>query len=91
MAVRPELQRLGVGSALVRVGLEECRRRGYSVVVVVGHPEYYPRFGFVPADTRGLQHEQPVPREAFMLLELETGALDSRAGTVRYRPEFTAV
>lgn len=90
MAVRPEFQRLGVGGELVRAGLEECRRRGYAAVVVVGHPEYYPRFGFVPAVTRGLRYEQPVPPEAFMLIELEGGVLAGRAGVVRYRPEFTA-
>src|SRR5215204_3326406 len=48
MAVLPEYQRRGIGSRLVRVGLEECRRIGCDAVVVVGHAEYYPRFGFVP-------------------------------------------
>ena len=90
MAVRPEFQRSGVGSALVRAGLEECRGRGYAAVVVVGHPEYYPRFGFVPAHTKRLECEYPVPREAFMTIELEAGALTGRAGVVRYRPEFAA-
>jgi len=88
MSVRPEYQRVGVGGQLVRTGLEECRRRGYSAVVVVGHPEYYPRFGFVPAETKGLECEFLVPREAFMVLELEAGALSRLAGVVRYRPEF---
>jgi putative acetyltransferase len=91
MAVRPEYQRRGVGSQLVRVGIEECRRLGYAAVVVVGHPEYYPRFGFVRAGARGLVYEHPVPREAFMVLELKTGALDGRIGVVRYRPEFATV
>ena len=90
MAVRPECQRSGVGGRLIRAGLEECRRRGYGAVVVVGHPEYYPRFGFVPAHTRGLDYEAPVPREAFMVLELEADALAGRAGVVRYRSEFSA-
>lgn len=90
MAVRPERQRSGVGGRLVRAGLEECRRCGYGAVVVVGHSEYYPRFGFVPAHTRGLDYEAPVPREAFMVNELATGALAGHAGVVRYRPEFSA-
>jgi putative acetyltransferase len=88
MAVRPDHQRRGIGGQLVRAGLDECRRLGYAAVVVIGHPEYYPRFGFVPGDTRGLQYEHPVPREAFMVLELETGALAGCAGVVRYPPQF---
>jgi putative acetyltransferase len=90
MSVRPDHQRMGVGGQLVRVGLEECQRRGYSAVVVVGHPEYYPQFGFVPADTKGLKCEFPVPRETFMVIELEPGALTRLAGVVRYRPEFAS-
>ena len=88
MSVRPDLQRLGVGSELVRVGLQTCRRHNYSAVVVVGHPEYYPRFGFRPADTWGLTYVDPVPREVFMATELEPGALAGCAGIVRFRPEF---
>jgi putative acetyltransferase len=90
MSVRPEYQRAGIGGQLVRAGIEECRRRGYSAVVLVGHPAYYPRFGFVPADTKGLECEFPVPREAFMVIELEADALVGVAGVVRYRPEFAA-
>jgi putative acetyltransferase len=90
LSVRPGYQRVGVGSQLVRAGLEECRRGGYAAVVLVGHPEYYPRFGFVRADTMGLECEFPVPREAFMVVELEAGVLAGLAGLVRYRPEFAA-
>ncbi|HJR60884.1 MAG TPA: GNAT family N-acetyltransferase [Vicinamibacterales bacterium] len=88
MAVRPTYQRQGVGSRLVRAGLHECRRHGYAAVVLVGHPEYYPRFGFVPGHTHGLQCEFPAPPEAFMVLELDAGALRGAAGVVRYRREF---
>jgi putative acetyltransferase len=91
MAVRPEHQRTGVGGQLMRAGLDECRRRGYSAVVVLGHPEYYPRFGFVPAHTFGLSCEFPSPPEAFMALELDAGALAGITGMVRYRSEFSAV
>ena len=90
MSVRPMYQRQGVGSRLVRAGLEGCRQRGYTAVVVVGHPEYYPRFGFVPAHTKGLDCEFPVPPEAFMVVELEERALTGSSGVVRYRPEFAA-
>src|SRR5262249_34909968 len=54
MAVIPERQRRGIGSELVRKGLDLLRQRGCPFVVVVGHPEYYPRFGFEPASRRGL-------------------------------------
>lgn len=91
MAVLPEFQGRGVGSELVRRGLEECRRLGQEVVFVLGHPEYYPRFGFAPAAARGLRCEYPVPDEAFMLVELREGALGGRTGLVKYHPEFGRV
>jgi putative acetyltransferase len=90
ISVRPEYQRARVGIRLVKAGLDECRRRGYKAAVVVGHPEYYPRFGFVPAHTKGLTCEFPVPPAVFMMLELEAGALRGVRGLVRYRPEFGA-
>jgi putative acetyltransferase len=88
MAVLAEYQRQGVGSQLVREGLRECRRSGCDVVVVLGHPEFYPRFGFIPAVEKGLHSEYPVPDEVFMVTELEPGALRGRRGLVKYRPEF---
>lgn len=91
MAVLPDYQRQGVGSELVRAGLRECQRIGANVVVVLGHPEYYPRFGFVPASQKGLTSEYPVPDEVFMAIELEPGALKGRRGLVKYRPEFAEV
>jgi len=91
MAVLPGHQRQGIGSALVGAGLDACRRHGYQAVVVLGHPAFYPRFGFTPAAARGLTCEWPVPPEAFMALELDAGALAGARGVVRYRPEFAAV
>lgn len=91
MAVLPEFQGRGVGSRLVREGLEECLRRGHEVVFVLGHPGYYPRFGFEPAKPRGITCEYPVPEEAFMLKELRAGALAGRTGVVRYHEEFGKV
>ena len=88
MAVRPDAQRRGVGSALVRAGLERCQALGACAVVVVGHPAYYPRFGFVPAIRFGLRCEYDVPEEAFMALELEPGVLGHARRTVRYHPAF---
>lgn len=89
MAVRPENQRSGLGSQLVRAGLDHCRQHGYAAVVVVGHPEFYPRFGFMRAGAKGLRCEFPVPDEVFMAVELTTGALADVRGLVRYRPEFS--
>ncbi len=91
MAVLPEFQNQGVGSQLVRKGLEECLKRKHDVVVVLGHPEYYPRFGFIPAARKGLSCEYDVPDEAFMVAELREGALSKRSGVVKYGPEFSGV
>jgi putative acetyltransferase len=86
MAVRPERQRQGIGSALVRQGLAVCRARGYSIAVVVGHPSYYPRFGFSVERAKNLR--SPFSGEACMALELEPGALKGVVGTVRYPAAF---
>ena len=91
MAVLPAHQREGVGSLLVQAGLEECRGAGHGCVVVLGHPEYYPGFGFVPASRHGVAWEHSAPDEAFMVLELRDGALAGRGGTARYQPEFGGV
>jgi putative acetyltransferase len=91
MAVLPAFQRKGVGSSLVRRGLEEARSLGHRVILVVGHPEYYPRFGFVPAKPLGILPPFDVPSEAFLVLELEPGALLGIRGVVKYPPEFDEV
>ena len=88
MAVAPGLQRRGIGSALVERGLEACREAGHQAAVVLGHPEYYPRFGFDRASAHGIRWEIEVPDEAFMVLELVPGALEGRSGVVHYHPEF---
>jgi putative acetyltransferase len=88
MAVLPDHQRRGVGTALVRAGLEWLRQRGHGAVIVLGHPTYYPRFGFVPASRFGVRWERPCPGEAFQALELVPGALRT-GGVARFRPELT--
>lgn len=86
MAVRPDRQRRGIGSRLIRDGLAMCRGRGHRVVVVLGHADYYPRFGFSPALAERLR--SPFPGPHFMALELVPGALDGVVGEVRYPPPF---
>ncbi len=89
MSVRPAYQRRGIGSALVRAGLEACRRGGHRIVMVLGHAEYYPRFGFTPAGECGVRPPFEVPDEAFMVLSLVDGGLDDVAGVVRYPAPFS--
>jgi len=91
MAVFPEYQQQGIGSRLVHCALDELQAAGHGLLVVLGHPQYYPRFGFVPAARFGLRCEFDAPDEAFMALELGPGAWRGRSGTVRYQPEFHAV
>lgn len=86
MAVLPELQRRGIGSALVRHGLEVARELGEELVVVIGHPAYYPRFGFTPASGLGLTNPFPAPDDAFLALPLHGGPVPS--GKVVYPAAF---
>ena len=90
MAVLPDRQRRGIGSSLVHAGLDECRMKGAAAVVVLGHPKYYPRFGFRPASSFGITGEYDVPDDVFMALELMPGVLAGK-GTIRYHPAFKAL
>jgi len=92
MAVLPDQQRQGIGSQLVRRGLEILRQRGCPFVVVIGHPEYYPRFGFEAASRHGLVSQWPgVPDAAFMVVVLDAHAMAGARGVARYRDEFNEV
>lgn len=91
MAVKPEQQRQGIGGALINAGLQECRRISCGAVVVLGHADYYPKFGFQPSTIYGLRCEYDVPEEAFMALELEADYLKSVRGVVRYHSAFNMV
>lgn len=88
MAVLPEHQRRGIGSQLVRAGLDACKRGGHRIVIVLGHAEYYPRFGFAIAATHGLRCPYPAPEEAFMVLGLTADALADACGLVVYPEAF---
>jgi putative acetyltransferase len=86
MAVLPEHQRQGIGGKLIRHGLERLRTRGEQIVIVVGHPDYYPRFGF--SSHKACCLVSPFPPEAFMAIELIPGALDGVRGEVKYPDAF---
>lgn len=88
MAVAPSRQRQGIGSSLVRAGLDRCRELGAGAVVVLGHPEFYPRFGFVPSTRFDIGCEYDVPEDVFMVTELKPGFLRGTSGTIRYHPAF---
>jgi putative acetyltransferase len=86
LAVVPEYQRQGIGSMMVREGLRHCGELGHRIVIVLGHPDYYPRFGFSSALAEPLR--SPYAGPSFMALELVAGALDGIAGDVHYPPPF---
>lgn len=88
VAVKPGYQRQGIGSKLLTEGLKACKEKGYTAVIVVGHPEYYPKFGFREARALGIEASFPVPDEAFMALELVPGSLKDVSGTIALAPEF---
>jgi putative acetyltransferase len=91
MAVVPARQRQGIGSALVHEGLKRCRLLGFGAVIVLGHADYYPRFGFTPASHFGLGCEYDVPDDVFMALELDQGILKGKSGTIHYHPAFASM
>jgi putative acetyltransferase len=91
MAVLPARQHQGIGSALVRAGFDACRQAGVGAVVVLGHPEFYPRFGFKPASVFHLACDYDVPDEVFLAIELQPGYLSGRAGRVHYAQAFDSL
>jgi len=91
MAVRPAYQRQGIGSQLVTQGLARLRQRRCPFVVVIGHPEFYPRFGFGPAAALGLTCDWEVPAEAFMVNVLNAELGGRLRGRAQYRAEFSTI
>ncbi len=91
MAVSPSLQRGGIGSELVKTGLLRCTESDVGAVAVLGHPQYYPRFGFRPASQWGIKSEYEVPEEVFMMMELSPGYLQGYQGIVRYDAVFADI
>ncbi len=91
MAVLPEYQNQGIGGLLVRHGLDTLHQLGHDVVIVLGHPNFYPRFGFRPAPPLGIHYSQPLPEGVFMVAELRPDALRSIRGVVHFHPAFEGV
>jgi putative acetyltransferase len=88
ISVEPPFQRRGIGSALMQAAAIRAREMGFAAILLIGHPTYYPRFGFRPASTWGLRFQYIVPDEAAMALELLPGSLEGSAGQIRYSPAF---
>jgi putative acetyltransferase len=91
LAVRPAWQRRGIGSALTVEGTRRLRAAGAPFIIVLGHPEYYPKLGFERASRYGVRCQWPgVPDDAFMVLVLDAAVGPRLSGVARYRPEFDA-
>jgi putative acetyltransferase len=88
IAVLPAYQKQGIGSALIRSGLAQLKNTRCPFVIVLGHADYYPRFGFEPASGYDIRSEWDVPNDAFMILVFDQSAVEGVSGVARYRPEF---
>lgn len=86
MAVLPQWQKHIVGTGLINAGLINCETAGYQVVIVPGHPDYFPWLGFVPCIKYGLEFE--LPAEVFITKELHPGGLKGLSATVKYHQLF---
>jgi putative acetyltransferase len=91
MAVLPECQRQGIGSKLIDAGNQKLKDAGYPFIIVVGHADYYSRFGFRPASEYGIKCEWDVPNDVFMLLVLDETKMEGVSGLAKYRHEFSSV
>ena len=91
LVVHPDFQCRGIGLGLIEEGLDVCRNLGHRIIIVVGHPGYYPRFGFFPANSYGIEAPFVVADDVFMVRGLVPGALDGIHGRVRYPKAFESV
>ena len=88
MSVLPSFQKQGLGSRLIRHSLVEVEKSGFKSVIVLGHPQYYPRFGFKPASLWGIKFPQDVPDNVFMALSFTPDALSTCSGVISYSSAF---
>ncbi|MEX0964195.1 MAG: N-acetyltransferase [Pseudohongiellaceae bacterium] len=91
MAVLPQYQRRGVGSALVEAGLAACRRAQIGAVVVLGHPAFYAKFGFLNSSVFEIKSDYDVPADVFMLIEMQENYLSGHRGTAQYLEKFESL
>lgn len=91
MAVLPDYQRSGIGSKLVEAGNLGIRNAGHPFIIVLGHANFYPRFGFTPAANLGIKCEWEVPEDVFMVLMLDPARMHGVSGLAKYRDEFSTV
>ena len=94
IAVAKAHQKQGIGGQLINAGLQAARNANYGLMFLVGHPSYYPRFGFQPAQPLGFKSdyvEENGPHEHFMVAVLDQNLLDTVRGHVRYHPAFEGV
>ena len=90
IAVTPEHQKRGIGGRLIEAGNRMLAATSCPFIIVLGHPTYYPRFGFVPARGLGISCQWDVPDDVFMLLTLDAGAMQGVSGLATYRGEFSS-
>jgi putative acetyltransferase len=88
IAVKPQYQQKGIGKKLVRAGLKKAKEIGFGSVIVLGHSDYFPQFGFQRASQWKIKCSFNVPDEAFMAIQLIPGDLEDKSGTVIYHEEF---
>ena len=89
VSVLPEFQKRGIGGQLIRAGHQKAIELGFQSVILIGHPEYYPRFGYKPASTWGIKTHYELPSDdVFVAVELIEGALSNVSGMVIFPPEF---
>jgi putative acetyltransferase len=91
MAVLPECHRQGIGSKLIEAGNRKLKNAGCPFIIVVGHADYYPRFGFRRASEHGIKCEWDVPDDVFMLLVLDEAKMKGVSGLAKYRHEFSSI
>ena len=91
MAVIPKYQKKGIGSKLVAKGLEKAKELGFKSIIVLGHKDYYPKFGFQRASKWDIKCPFDAPDEVFMAIELTEKSLDGKPGIVQYPDEFNEV
>ena len=89
IAVKPAFQNKGIGGKLIKESLKRAKKLGFELVLLIGHPDYYPKFGFQAARTHGIELTQfDVPNNVFMVYELKKGALETTNGELIYPPAF---